>query len=124
MPRKTAHLMTCLPADGLSETWNGRVWLNPPFRGAGEWVRKLREHGNGIAMLPGATDTSYFAENVWGHAHGVLFLSGRLRFLYPDGTKPKRNINRPCCLVAYGSRNLAALVDSGLHGALVMEVKR
>ncbi len=136
MPWMTARLMwtnagngfsapLCpIKSDGLASSWYGRVWLNPPFRGAGEWVRKLREHGNGIAMLPGATDTSYFAENVWGHAHGVLFLSGRLRFLYPDGTKPKRNINRPCCLVAYGARNLAALIASGLRGSLVMEISR
>ena len=41
-----------------------------------------------------------------------------------DGTATKVNINRPCCLVAYGARNLSALMDSGLDGALVTEVRR
>lgn len=126
MPWETADTMICLPDDGLSHTWAdyGRVWLNPPFRGAYPWVKRLREHGNGIALLPCATDTDIFFDNVWGHASGVLFIKRRVVFYHPDGSKPKNNINRPCCLVAYGANNLAALMASGLAGSLNMEVKR
>lgn len=124
MPWATASAMICQPNDGLAAEWTGRVWLNPPFRGAYPWVKRLREHGNGIALLPCATDTDIFFDNVWGHASGVLFIKRRVVFYRPDGTKPKNNINRPCCLVAYGASNLAALCNSGLDGALVMEMKK
>ena len=124
MPWATAKRMVCMPEDGLATAWHGRVWLNPPFRGAYPWVKRLRDHGNGIALLPCATDTDIFFDNVWGYASGVLFIKRRVVFHHPDGTKPKNNINRPCCLVAYGAKNLAALMDSGLDGALVTEVRR
>lgn len=129
MPWRTARRMIHLPEDGLAAEWSGRVWLNPPFRGAYPWVKRLREHGNGIALLPCATDTDIFFHNVWGCASGILFIKRRVVFHRSDGTKPKNNINRPCCLVAYGLDNLGALCrlgydESGLGGALVVEVKK
>lgn len=126
MPWRTAHTMIRQPFDGLGQSWSsyGRVWLNPPFRGAYPWVQRLREHGNGIALLPCATDTDIFFDNVWGHAAGILFIKRRIVFFHPDGSKPKNNINRPCCLVAYGAENLAALIASGLPGSLCVEVRR
>ena len=110
------------PGDGMKMAWKGRVWLNPPFRGAGDWMRRMREHGNGIALLPCATDTDIFFHNVWGHASGIFFIKRRVIFFRPDGSKPKNNINRPCCLVAYRNQNLEAVMQSGLKGALVVEV--
>ena len=39
--------------DGLSLKWEGRVWLKPPYSRPliEQFVRKLAEHGNGIALL-------------------------------------------------------------------------
>ena len=124
MPWATAKRMICLPEDGLAAEWSGRMWLNPPFRGAYPWVKRLREHGNGIALLPCATDTDIFFDNVLGHASGIFFIKRRVVFHRSDGTKPKNNINRPCCLVAYGAENFAVLAASGLPGSLNMEVRR
>ena len=49
----TAEVMYDQNIDGLSQIWEGRVWLNPPYsRPLIElFVRKLAEHGNGIALL-------------------------------------------------------------------------
>jgi hypothetical protein len=53
--------------DGLSMPWHGRVWLNPPFgREAVKWLRRLKDHGNGIALIPARTETAMFYECVWG----------------------------------------------------------
>lgn len=124
MPWRTAREMYTPSLDGFHLPWPGRVWLNPPFQGAAQWVKRLAEHGNGIALLPCATDTGYFCDHVFGRAHGILFLKGRVTFYFPDGTVAANNCPRPCCLVAYGMNNFAALATSGLAGALCVEVRR
>jgi hypothetical protein len=109
-----AHHYTALD-DGLSKEWTGRVWLNPPFgREAIKWMRKLKAHGNGIALIPARTETAMFYETVWGHAHGVLFIKGSPHFHYVDGKRASFNSGAPICLVAYGFTNWIALVESNL----------
>jgi hypothetical protein len=101
--------------DGLSCDWFGRVWLNPPFgRVAVRWMRKMVEHGDGIALLPARTETAMFYETVWPHASAVLFMRGRPHFHYVDGTRAAANSGAPICLIAYGERNAQSLRDSGL----------
>src|SRR4051812_22584031 len=44
--------------DGLAQPWYGRVWLNPPYGpGIGQWMSKLADHGNGIALVFNRSDT-------------------------------------------------------------------
>ena len=110
--------------DGLSRQWSGRVWLNPPFgREAIKWIRKMAEHGNGIALLAARTETAMFYECVWGRADGVLFMRGRPHFHYADGRRADFNSGAPIALIAYGDSNLSALVKSGL-GVVVSETCR
>lgn len=60
-PWDTAAKHYSKPQDGLQQPWTGRVWLNPPFgRQAVQWLRKLVEHGNGIALVPARTETAMF----------------------------------------------------------------
>ena len=50
---------------GLMQNWEGRVWMNPPYGSeTGNWLGKLRLHGNGIALVFARTDTTYFQEYV------------------------------------------------------------
>lgn len=101
--------------DGMSKTWGGRVWCNPPFgREAVKWLRRMAEHGNGIALIPARTETAMFYETVWGVADAVLFIKGRPHFHYVDGTRAPFNSGAPICLVAYGENNAIALRDSNL----------
>lgn len=101
--------------DGLSKPWHGRVWCNPPFgREAVKWLAKLRDHGNGIALIPARTETAMFYSTVWGHADGVLFLRGRPHFHYVCGRRAAFNSGAPISLVAYGANNLQCLLGSGL----------
>lgn len=101
--------------DGLSRDWNGRVWLNPPFgREAAKWMKKMAEHGNGVALLPARTETKMFFDYVWEMAYGICFLEGRPHFHYVDGTRAKANSGAPICLIAYGMGNYSALKNCGL----------
>jgi hypothetical protein len=68
MPWKTAKISYTEADNGLRKPWPGRIWMNPPFdrRSIGLWMRKMKEHGNGIALIPAATETKHFRETVWG----------------------------------------------------------
>lgn len=96
-------------------TYQPRIWLNPPFgKEAVKWLRRLRDHGEGIALIPARTETEMFFETVWGHADGVLFLKSRPHFHYVDGRRAKFNSGAPMVLVAYGQGNLEVLRECGL----------
>jgi len=48
-PWDTAARHFTVEDDGLAQSWDGRVWCNPPFgREAIKWLRRMAEHGNGI----------------------------------------------------------------------------
>ena len=110
MPWSTARKHFCKAQDGLSQKWEGRVWLNPPFgKEAAKWMAKLAEHGNGIALIPARTETRMFFESVWDRATAICFLRGRPHFYRVDGTRAPFNSGAPICLVAYGKLNGDAL---------------
>lgn len=88
--------------DGLLQTWEGRVFLNPPYGPhVGKWLDKLANHGNGIALIFARTETEAFHRQVWEKASALFFLEGRLFFHHPDGTRAKHNGGAPSVLVAY-----------------------
>lgn len=102
---------------GLLQNWEGRVWLNPPYGNeTGDWLGKLRLHGNGIALVFARTETEYFQKYVFGVADALLFLKGRLKFYHVDGTQSKMNAGAPSVLIAYGKENAEALKNSNLKG--------
>lgn len=106
--------------NGLCKPWSGRVWLNPPYgRGTELWMKRMAEHGNGVALIFARTETGIFFPWVWGCATAVLFLRGRLHFHFTDGRRANANAGAPSCLVAYGDDSAQALASSGLDGKLV-----
>ena len=119
-PWSTAARHYSIEDDGLTAPWAGRVWMNPPYSSVGPWMRRLVQHGNGIALIFSRTDTKAFFECVWDAADAVLFLRGRLKFYHVDGTPAADTAGAPSCLVAYGARNVAALQSSGIPGKLIV----
>ena len=115
----TARRAICLPDNGLTGAWYGRVWLNPPY-GAGmwEWLERLANHGTGTALIFARTETAGFSRTVWGRADGLLFLRGRLRFHHSNGAQAKANAGAPSVLVAYGSSDARALARASKSGAI------
>jgi hypothetical protein len=118
-PWDTASTHYTVREDGLSAEWRGRVWLNPPYGPhVGEWLKRLAEHGDGIALLFARTETDAFFR-AWQHADAMLFLRGRLHFHHVDGKRAAHNGGAPSVLIAFGKTNVARLRNSGLKGAFV-----
>lgn len=119
-PWPTAKESFTVKDDGLSQFWKGRCWVNSPYGPLTKhWLRKLAEHGNGIALVFARTETKMFFDWVWPKADALLFLEGRLYFCYPDGKTAAANAGGPSVLIAYGQENVTALETCGLKGALV-----
>lgn len=117
----TADVRICLPDDGLSANWDGRVWLNPPYdrRVIGRWLRKMARHNHGTALLFARTDSAAWQESVFGKAQALLFLRGRVRFHTPDGVAGGRGV-APSVLAAYGDLDTEKLAGADLDGQLVL----
>lgn len=114
-PWPTASMHYTIIDNGLTQPWHGRVWCNPPFgREAVKWLRRMVDHGNGIALIPARTETAMFYETVWGKADAVMFIRGRPHFHRVTGERAAFNSGAPICLAAYGERNAQILLESGL----------
>lgn len=99
--------------DGLSQPWEGRVWLNPPFSNIPPWLKRMREHGNGIALVFSRTDSKWFSDAVKA-AGGVFAFQGRTQF-----TRPTLKVSRcpfGCVLFPFGQSNRDAILRAGFKG--------
>ncbi len=100
----------------MARDWSGLVWLNPPYGpDAAKWLRRLREHNNGFALLFARTETRMFFEWVWPYATSILFIRGRIRFCRPSG-EPAAHGGAPSVLIAYGPRADARLRTGKVAG--------
>jgi hypothetical protein len=93
--------------------------LNPPFHRyqVGAWIKKLADHGRGIALLHARTEAAWF-EPCWASASAILFLADRIYFHYPDGRRAEANSGAPACLISFGREDFVRLRASGIAGHL------
>ena len=102
--------------DGLIRPWHGFVWCNPPYGNQTQkWFRRMKEHGNGIALTFARTETKMFFESVWGGADAILFIQGRLKFCDVSGAA-HGTAGAPSVLIAYGATAVERLANSNLPG--------
>ena len=119
-PWDTAVKHYTIEDDGLAQEWEGRVWLNPPYgKHTGTWLKKLADHGDGIALIFARTETAFFFDTVWNRSDAVFFFLNRITFFNVDGSRGKTNAGAPSCLVAYGANNVDAVESSGIRGAFI-----
>jgi hypothetical protein len=106
--------------DGLSKKWFGFVWCNPPYGAqTGKWLKKLSEHGSGVALIFARTETKMFFDYVWNKAHALLFIKGRLYFHHVDGRRASSNAGAPSVLVGYGREAADRLSSSKIKGKFI-----
>lgn len=120
-PFDTARVHVTKEQDGLKYDWgDSRVWLNPPYSRylLGQFIRKMADHDNGIALLVNRQDNVLWQEVIFPTAASMLFLRHRVGFLRPDGS-----IGRPLfgsCLVSWGRYNDFFLRYCGIEGKYVV----
>lgn len=130
-PASPPHGLPWVPArrfywrEGLRRPWFGLVWLNPPYgSGAGPWLERMAQHGEGVALVYARTETEWFQQAVH-QAAALCFVDGRLRFIRP-GEDPyelqpveRRKSGTPAgsVLFGYGAAAAGAVLRCGLGWA-------
>lgn len=110
-----AHRIYTIADDGLSQDWEGMVFMNPPFGGRNghvPWLLKFLGHGNGIAIVRAYTSSGWWHDHM-PRAQALLFPRGKTKFIRPDGSvgqAPGHGI----VLVGMGKTAIAALAQSNL----------
>jgi hypothetical protein len=94
--QKTVNAQTfyTIADDGLSKSWAGKVWMNPPYTALviNKFLDKLVTHylsgevTAAIVLTNNNTDTSWFHATA-GVAAAICFTAGRINFIKPDGSK-------------------------------------
>lgn len=98
--------------DGLTQDWEGLVWVNPPYSNAGPWIDKFIEHANGIMLVQVSRSKAFL--KLWEHpAVSIMHQKEKhMAFELPDGTR--KSIFMPVALFAIGETATQALHNSGL----------
>ena len=107
--------------DGLTSSWFGTVFVNPPYSDVKTWMLKLADHGDGIGLVFNRTDTVWF-QAALAKATLVCFMARRIPFIEGRTGKVKGNPGTGSALFAYGETAAQALLQSGL-GHCVRPVK-
>jgi DNA N-6-adenine-methyltransferase (Dam) len=108
--------------DGLSQPWDGLVWLNPPYgKHTPLWLDKMAEHGEGVALVFARTDTIWF-QKVSKTASALLFLKGRISFVDGLGVTAGGGAGAGSMLIAWGETAKEALRNMS-HKGLFVELK-
>lgn len=114
VPWVPAERSLSIEDDGLSVPWEGRVWLNPPYGPNTErWMRRLADHGDGMALVFARTETEWWHQTVIA-AHAVCFIAGRLTFVTRAMQPAPYNSGAPSSLIAFGDCCAEALLAAGL----------
>ncbi len=105
--------------DGLSQRWNGDVWLNPPYSDIGPWLRKAIseiEAGRArsvVALVKGDTSTDWF-HHYGLQASTIAFIDDRLKFGNGSNDAPF-----PSIVLVYGEVPDEAIRTLQLEGTVI-----
>lgn len=112
-----AELEFVLPkTDGLKEEWNfPSIYVNPPYGADRErgttiknWLTKCaltneKYHSEILALIPVATNTTHWKQNIFGKARAICFLyDTRLKFL-ENGLDVGKGAPMSCSMVYWGN---------------------
>lgn len=119
-PWDTAKVHYTIEDNGLIKPWFGNVWLNPPYgRELSVWMKLMKDHRMGIALIFARTDTATFHNYVFDVADSLFFFRKRLNFCTVEGFRSNNNAGAPSVLIAYGEYNSDRLASSGFKGCHV-----
>lgn len=108
----------CYTHGGLERPWFGSVWLNPPYSDVEAWVKRLADHGQGVALTFARTSAPWFRRQVLRRCAGLFFIEHHLYFHHANGARAKGNGGAPSVLSAFGGEALERLARADLPGEL------
>ena len=93
-------------ANGLEMDWAPSTFVNPPFTGVADWVRKAhneaRKGNQSVLLLNAATDSVWFHLHVYNQPGvEIRFLRGRVPFIDPANHHYKVANPSPSMLVIF-----------------------
>lgn len=95
--------------DGLTQPWNGFVWMNPPYgKYTKAWLEKMHKHRNGVALVFARTDTQWYHQYV-KYADAILFINKRVKFVDGLGKTAGSGAGSGSMLIAWGEKGIQAL---------------
>lgn len=117
----TANKCYTKEIDGLYQEWEGRVWLNPSYKNPliGKFMKRLAEHGNGIALEFNRMDTALWHDVIFPSATAIRILRGRLKFVGTDGKESHCGAGCGSVLVAFGEYNAFILERCNIDGKFI-----
>jgi hypothetical protein len=113
--------------DGLSQPWHGLAFLNPPYayphrRDHVKWLKRLIEHGQGVAVINALTSSDWWHETVVPSFSVIVFPNGKTKFINPDsgeiGNEPANGV----ALLGVGAVACEALKNCGLGWVVINHV--
>lgn len=116
-PWDTAARHYTIEDDGLLNTWEGRVWLNPPGSDTYLWLHHLATSRNGVALIPARTEHLGFHQEVLCKANAVFFFQGKLHFYHRDGRRGSLS-NTASCLVSYSHADTESIFLAQQSGSI------
>lgn len=100
-----------LKDNSLNQSWQGFIWMNPPYSEGKVWHEKFVFHNNGIALVPMAKSAWFY--DLWNNLNlSVLMVSPKMKFIKPDGKL--NSILMPVCLIGAGLRAKNILANCNL----------
>ena len=110
------------PIDGLEQEWFGTVWCNPPYgKQTTVWLKKLAEHGDGVALVFARTDTKWFQEAAMT-ADIMCFVGQRVKFINGSTGGSSNSPGAGSVLIGWGQNAVNHIKACGL-GFCVTAVK-
>lgn len=119
-PFQIAPLSYSKEDDGLSKTWSGFVFLNPPYSRTllRAFCERMSIHRNGIALLINRQDNLLWQDVIFPTAKSMIFMRHRVKFIRPGQTKSSPFFGS--CLVAWGDEADQRLRTCGIEGKYVV----
>jgi hypothetical protein len=102
--------------DALTQKWEGRVWMNPPFSNVRHFAPRFREHANGIALVP--TSNGKWMYELWSDTRTHWIQLNKPRFIRPDGTRWDKSMPTRY-LVSRDGRRVSRSATQTRHGKVV-----
>lgn len=102
---------THIKAGSLGATWDGFIWMNPPFGGRNglvPWLEKFCIHGNGIALVPDRTSAPWW-QQFDPRMDLTFFVAKKIKFIDGRTMKPGKSPAQGTTLWGIGPRAATAL---------------